>query len=131
MKQLLFILMTILLLSGTLISQQSHEFHAYEVTMIDNETKIRTRYNTDFTVIFTDDYVLFKDPDRKWEFIGNVFRVSKTSIYSYALDANDVRCRVWFKAKKSGFAILGLEYEDKSFLYELERINTRNTKNSL
>ena len=122
MKQLLFILMAILLLSGTLISQPSLEFHVYGVMMTDNETKISTRYKADFTVIFTDEYMLFKEPDVKWEFIGNVFRISKHSFYSYAFDENNVRCRIWFKAKKSGFALLGLEYENNNFLYELQQI---------
>ena len=122
MRRLLFILMAILLLPGTSISQTLLEFHAYGVTMTNNETKISTTYNANFTIIFTDEYMMFKESNIKWEFIGNVFRISQTAFYSYAFDANGVRCRVWFKAKTTEFALLGLEYEDNNFLYELKLI---------
>lgn len=150
MQRILFAIIMVLLLSGISISQtlefhaykvamidsveestESLQYHAYGVIMIDNKTKRSTSYTADFTIIFTDDYMIFKnnniDSITRWEFIGNVFKITKTAFYTYAFDENGVRCRIWFKAQKDGYALLGIEYKNHNFLYRIKKINIRRT----
>lgn len=137
MRRLLFAIIMVLLLSGISISKtidstdSPHmKFHAYGVIMIDNETKKSNSYTADFDVTFTDDSMTFRHfekSDITWQFIGHVFKVSKTAFYSYAFDASGVRCKVWFKAEGNGYALLGIEYDDKNFLYQLIIIKERKT----
>lgn len=126
MRRILFAIMMVLLLSGISISQ-SLQFHVYEAVMIPKGTEKSILYDADFTVIFTNEYILFKEINIKWEFIGNVFKVSKMEFYSYALGMDGVRCKVWFRAMGNGYALLGLEYEDYNFLYKMKIINIRRT----
>ncbi len=114
------ILIFVWLLMSVSIIAQSSIFNVNRMTILDNSRgEISKTIDTDLTMILTNNRLTLLGNDSKyyWDFIGDTYTETETTLYTSAYDNSGIKCRVWFKAYDTINCAFGIEYSDYSFLY--------------
>ena len=109
---ILWVLMTVAVFAQT-------DFYAYKLTVVDNSTNeiVQTIETNLIIKLFNDKLAVVGKTVLVWILDGPVYDSDATSFYSYALDEDNVKCRIWFKVYDEQKCAFGVEYSDYSFLY--------------
>jgi len=108
-----------ILMSMAILAQDASWFNAHKLIIMDNSTgAITNTVETDIKIKLTDNsFTTIGKTTLVWEFYGPLYNSTETSFYSYALDEEGVKCRIWLKAYDAVNVAFGIEYSDYSILY--------------
>lgn len=107
------------LMSVIILAQDVSWFNAHKLVIMDNSTgAITSSLDIDIKIKLTDEsFTSIGKTTMIWTFYGPLYNSTETSFYSYALDQDGVKCRIWLKAYDETNVAFGIEYSDYSFLY--------------